>query len=105
VKAWSLYGKSTSSKESVMGGHSSGPSSYAIQKRQREAEEAERRRIAAEAAKEVNAANEEASNGVKHGGEGSGDYYGALSSAKKKKGSTLAGEGAQTFGGNGSIGG
>ena len=53
----------------------------------------------------MSAANAEASKGEMKGGEGSGDYDGALSGAKKKKGSTLAGEGAQTFGANGSLGG
>ena len=88
-----------------MGGHSSGPSSYEIQAQQRKAEEAERKRIAAEEAREVAKANSEASTGDMKGGDGSGDYNGALSDAKKKKGSTLAGEGAQTFGANGSLGG
>ena len=88
-----------------MGGHSSGPSSYEIQKRQEMAEETERKRIAAERASEIAKANSDASTGDMKGGEGSGDYDGALSGAKKKKGSTLAGEGAQTFGANGSLGG
>ena len=88
-----------------MGGHSSGPSSYEIQKRQQAAEEAERRRIAAESAKSVAEANELASKGESQGGEGSGDYNGALSGARKKKGATLGGEGAQTFGASGNLGG
>ena len=85
-----------------MGGHSSGPSAYEIQKKQQEAEEAKRREIARQREAETAAANKEASQGDMSGGEGSGDYFGALS--KKKKGSTLAGEGAQTFGSNGSLG-
>ena len=86
-----------------MGGKSSGPSPYEIQKRQEMAEEAERQRIAKERANATAAANAQASKGEMKGGEGSGDYDGALSRAKKK-GSTLAGEGAQTFGANGSLG-
>ena len=88
-----------------MGGHSSGPSSYEIQKQQEMAEEAERQRIAKERANATAAANAEASKGEMKGGEGSGDYDGALSRAKKKKGATLAGEGAQTFGTSGNLGG
>ena len=88
-----------------MGGFGSGPSSYEIQKRREMAEEAERKRIAAERAREVAKANSEASTGDMKGGVGSGDYDGALSSAKKKNGATLAGEGAQTFGTSGNLGG
>lgn len=88
-----------------MGGHSSGPSSYEIQAQQKAAEEAERKRIAAEKAKSVAEANAQASGGETKGGEGSGDYDGALSGARKKKGATLAGEGAQTFGASGNLGG
>lgn len=88
-----------------MGGHSSGPSAYEIEAKRKAAEEAERQRIAAEKAREVSKANSEASTGDMKGGEGSGDYNGALSDAKKKKGSTLAGEGAQTFGASGNLGG
>ena len=88
-----------------MGGHSSGPSAYEIEAKRKAAEEAERQRIAAEKAREVSKANSEASTGETKGGEGSGDYNGALSDAKKKKGSTLAGEGAQTFGVSGNLGG
>jgi hypothetical protein len=91
-------------KENVMGGHSSGPSSYEIQEQQRKAEEAEKKRIADEKAKATAEANAHASGGETHGGEGSGDYDGALSAAKRKKGATLAGEGAQTFGSNGNLG-
>lgn len=98
-----------------MGGRSSksssGPSSYEIQEQQRKAEEIERKRIEDERkriederARAVAEANAQASGGETHGGEGSGDYDGALSGAKKKKGATLAGEGAQTFGANGSLG-
>ena len=88
-----------------MGGHSAGASAYKIRKRQQEAEEAERRRIAAESAKSVAEANELAGKGESQGGEGSGDYNGALSGARKKKGATLAGEGAQTFGASVNLGG
>ena len=83
-----------------MGGHSSGPSSYEIQERMKNAEEAEKKRVAQERAKEVADANKLASGGTTSGGEGSG----VLSAVKRKKGSTLAGEGAQTFGVNGSLG-
>ena len=88
-----------------MGGHGSGPSSYEIMKKQQEAEEAKRREIARQRDAETAAANKEASQGEMIGGEGSGDYNGALSGAKKKKGSTLAGEGAQTFGASTNLGG
>lgn len=88
-----------------MGGHSSGPSSYEIQKQQKKAEEAEKRRIGEERARSVAEANAQASRGESQGGEGSGDYDGALSGARKKKGATLAGEGAQTFGASGNLGG
>ena len=88
-----------------MGGHSSGPSAYEIEAKRKAAEEAERQRAAAEKAREVANANSEASYGEAKGGEGSGDYNGALSEAKRKKGSTLAGEGAQTFGASGNLGG
>jgi len=88
-----------------MGGHGSGPSYYAIQAQQKAAEEAERQRIAKERANATAKANAEASKGEMKGGEGSGDYDGALSGARKKKGATLAGEGAQTFGASGNLGG
>lgn len=88
-----------------MGGrHSSGPSAYEIQEQQRKAEEAEKKRIADEKAAQTAKANAEAANGTQTGGEGSGDYDGALSGARKKKGATLAGEGAQTFGANANLG-
>ena len=85
--------------------HSSGPSSYEIQARQAAAERAEKRRVEAAKAAETARANAEAAGGETQGGEGSGDYDGALSAARRKKGATLAGEGAQTFGANGSLGG
>lgn len=86
------------------GSHSSGPSAYEITEQQRKAEEAEKMRIAKERARATAEANAQASKGESQGGEGSGDYDGALSGAKKKKGATLAGEGAQTFGANGNLG-
>lgn len=87
-----------------MGGHSSGPSSYEIERQQQKAEEAAKKRLSEERSKSVADANAQASGGESHGGEGSGDYDGALSAAKRRKGSTLAGEGAQTFGTNGNLG-
>lgn len=87
-----------------MGGHSSGPSAYEIQAQQKAAEEAEAKRIAEEKAREVAKANASAANAETTGGEGS-KMDGALSKAKQKKGATLAGEGAQTFGANGNLGG
>lgn len=87
-----------------MGGHSSGPSSYEIERQQQKAEEAAKKRLSEERSKSVADANAQASGGESQGGEGSGDYDGALSAAKRRKGSTLAGEGAQTFGANGNLG-
>lgn len=91
-------------KEPDMGGHSSGPSSYKIQKRQEEAEarkqeelkEAERRAI-----REANASA--GADAVGGAGSKEESAQGALSKARKK-GATLAGEGAQTFGQNGNLG-
>ena len=86
-----------------MGGHSSGPSAYEIQAQQKAAEEAEAKRQKEWAARQTAAAN------ASSGGEGDGEpkesvLEGALSKGKKK-GATLAGEGAQTFGANGNLGG
>ena len=82
--------------------HSSGPSSYEIAAKQAKAEKAEQERIAAEKASRIAAANASAAGGEATGGEAGPYSGGALT---RKKGSTLAGEGEQTFGGNGSLGG
>lgn len=86
--------------------HSSGPSSYEIAMEQQKAEEAEQKRLEAEKQAKIREANA-ASNTADSTGESGGDAEpykdGALS--KKKKGSTLAGEGEQTFGKSGSLGG
>ena len=87
--------------------HSSGPSSYEIAKRQEDAEAAEKKRLEEEKASRIAAANAsaaaEAANAKAVGGKAEPYEGGALS--KKKKTSTLAGEGEQTFGSNGSLGG
>lgn len=88
-----------------MGGRkSSGPSAYEIQKQQELARLEAERRQAAERAGRIAKANASASGGVGEGGEAS-VYDGGALSTKQKKGATLAGEGAQTFGNSGSLGG
>lgn len=86
--------------------HSSGPSSYEIAAEQAKAEQAEKERLAAEKASKIAAANASAAagNGEEKGGDAE-PYSGGALSQKKKKTSTLAGEGEQTFGQNGSLGG
>lgn len=83
--------------------HSSGPSSYEIEMEQQKAEEAEEARLKAEKEKSIQAANSAPETEGAQGGDAEKYTGGAL--AKKKKGSTLAGEGEQTFGKNGSLGG
>ena len=86
--------------------HSSGPSSYEIAKQQQMAEDAEKARLEKEKAESIAAANASSANSGVEAEGGKAEYEGgALSSAKKKRGSTLAGEGEQTFGKNGSLGG
>lgn len=87
-----------------MGGHSSGPSSYAIQKKQEEAEARKQAEMKAAEQRAIDAANASAV-GDATGGRGSEEesVKGALSKARKK-GATLAGEGAQTFGQNSNLG-
>ena len=59
-----------------------------------------------EKAESIAAANASSANSGVEAEGGKAEYEGgALSSAKKKRGSTLAGEGEQTFGKNGSLGG
>lgn len=102
---------SRKSKEPDMGGHSSGPSSYKIQKKQEEAEAKKQAELKAAEKKAIDAANAsiDAANAGAAAGAGSGQgaeeesVKGALSKARKK-GATLAGEGAQTFGQNGNLG-
>lgn len=100
--AWCLV--AVKSKEPDMGGHSSGPSSYKIQKKQEEAEAKKQAEMKAAEQKAVDAANASAV-GESSGGSGADEesVKGALSKARKK-GATLAGEGAQTFGQNGNLG-
>lgn len=85
--------------------HSSGPSSYEIAKQEAEAKAAEEKRLAAEKAGRIAAANASAAagGGKVEGGKAEPYEGGALS--RRKKTSTLAGEGEQTFGSNGSLGG
>ena len=85
--------------------HSSGPSSYEIQQQQMKAEKEEAKRLEAENAEKVRQANA-SSGGEPEAGQGQhvDSMEGALSKAKKK-GATLAGEGAQTFGKSGNLGG
>ena len=84
--------------------HSSGPSSYEIAMEQQKAEEAEQARLKAEKEKSIQAANSAPETEGAQGGDAE-KYAGGALAAKKKKGSTLAGEGEQTFGKNGSLGG
>jgi hypothetical protein len=84
--------------------HSSGPSSYEIAAKQAKAEKAEKERIAAEKASKIDAANASAAGGEATGGKAE-PYDGGALALKRKRTSTLAGEGEQTFGGNGSLGG
>lgn len=95
----------TKEKETFdMGGHSSGPSSYEIAMKEEKARKAEEARLAAEKASKIAEANASASaDGEAAGGEA--ELYDGGALTKKKKGSTLAGEGAQTFGSNGNLGG
>lgn len=87
-----------------MGGHSSGPSAYEIEASQKAAEEAEARRLEEERKEKNRKANESAGASTSaSGGEGGTFSDGAL--ARRKRGTTLAGEGAQTFGNGGSLGG
>lgn len=83
-----------------MGGHSSGPSAYEIEASQKAAEEEEARRL-----KEKNRkANESAGASTRASG-GAGGTFSDGVLARRKRGATLAGEGAQTFGNGGSLGG
>ena len=85
--------------------HSSGASSYEIAQEQQKAEDAEKARLEKEAQKSVNETNASSANsGIKASG-GTAEAYEGGALSKKKRGSTLAGEGEQTFGRNGSIGG
>lgn len=87
-----------------MGGHSSGPSSYEIEASQKAAEEEEAKRLEEERKEKNRKANQSAgASTTATGGEGGTFADGAL--ARKKRGATLAGEGAQTFGNGGSLGG
>lgn len=86
-----------------MGGHSSGPSAYEIEQRQKAAEEKEKRRMDAERLKSIQSANSAPETEGAQGGDAGAYGSGAL--ARKRRGGTLAGEGAQTFGGTGSLGG
>lgn len=91
-------------KEPKMGGHSSGPSSYKIQKKQEEAEAKKAKELKEAERKAIDEANAAAGAGaVGGGGLGEESVQGALSKARRK-GATLAGEGRQTFGGNGNLG-
>lgn len=89
-----------------MGGRkSSGPSAYEIQKQQENARIVEEKRLANERAARIAEANASASGGGGEEGGEAGVYDGGALSSKRKKGATLAGEGAQTFGSSGSLGG
>lgn len=86
--------------------HSSGPSSYEIAQEQQKAEDAEKARLEKEAQESVNKTNASSANsGIEASGGTADTYEGGALSSKKKRGSTLAGEGEQTFGKNGSLGG
>lgn len=85
---------------------SKGPSSYEIAQEQQKAAEAERMRLEREAQKSVERTNASSANsGIKASGGTADAYEGGALSSKKKKSSTLAGEGEQTFGQNSSLGG
>ena len=85
--------------------HSSGPSSYEIQAEQAKAEKAEEKRLAAEKAGRIAAANASAAAGGGKAEGGKAEPYEGGALSRRKKTSTLAGEGEQTFGSNGTLGG
>lgn len=87
-----------------MGGKSSGPSIYEIEAMRKASEKKEQERLEKEKRDAIAAIEAQSTEGSASGGEGY-EYEGGALGGKRKRGSTLAGEGEQTFGKGGSLGG